>query len=455
MLGRGERSSLRLGVAIAAVMVTTAFAPAHVIAQGLSGGGRFANSVTRPVPPMGSDSALAQRGIRAHAVPRAVPRAADSASVRVCAGGDVSLGSNLPPPPPPPGVRARRGAARRRAGQRTRASRPPPRTAANDSLPDPDSLLAPLVPLVADADLLLVNVEGAIGEGPATHQKCKSGSSNCFAFRQPAGTAAALRSLLPNGVVAGNVANNHAHDAGDDGFAHTLDLLRDAGVAVTGVDTLPTLVPTASGLPVALLGFSTSAGPDPHDLDAVRRAVARAAAITPWVIVTMHMGAEGVAAQRTRDTTEMYLGLDRGNVVEFAHAAVDAGARLVLGHGPHVVRAFEWRNGALIAYSLGNLVTYGSFSMDEPLDRGVLACATVDTSGTVTDAVLRSTVQRTAGILEPDWSGRAAALADSLTRLDFPQTGARFLTETLVLPPEGAAGGAAVDSASRSRRQPD
>ncbi|MGH7720323.1 MAG: CapA family protein, partial [Gemmatimonadaceae bacterium] len=209
----------------------------------------------------------------------------------------------------------------------------------------------------------------------------------------------------------------------------TAEHLERAGVLVTGLDTLVTAVPAKGGDTVGVLGFSTSSGPDPRDLAAVRRHVARAAARFPLLVVTMHMGAEGAAAQRTRDTTELFLGLDRGNPVAFARAAVAAGAMLVAGHGPHVMRAVEWRDRALVLYSLGNLVTYGPFSHDEPMNRGALACAVLGEEG-VTEAALRSTVQRSPGFVRPDRTGRAAALADSLTRLDFPRTGAVFRPET-------------------------
>jgi poly-gamma-glutamate capsule biosynthesis protein CapA/YwtB (metallophosphatase superfamily) len=247
--------------------------------------------------------------------------------------------------------------------------------------------------------------------------------------------AHALRTLDRHGVVVGNLANNHARDAGVDGLEETIAHLTAAGVYVTGVDTVPTLVATARGDTVAFLGFSTSNGPDIRDLSAVRRYVARAAAHYPRLVVTMHLGAEGRAAQRTRDTMEVYLTEKRGNPVAFARAAVDAGAKLVVGHGPHVVRAFEWRNGALIAYSLGNLVTYGPFSLREPLNRGAIVCALLDAQGRVLDAHLRATLQRPPGLVSADRRGRAITLADSLSRLDFPETGASFLPEAKIRPP--------------------
>jgi hypothetical protein len=337
--------------------------------------------------------------------------ARDTADVRVCAGGDVTLGTNLDTS----WVRLARKWRRR----------PVP------ALPKPDALLAPLTPLVADGDVVLVNVEGAIGDGPAT-RKCTLGSRGCFALRQPASTAAALRHLS-QGAVVGNVANNHVRDAGVEGFHITLRHLNEAGVLVTGADTLPTLAVTARGDTVAFLGFSASSGPDPRDLSAVRRHVSRAAAQYPRLVVTMHVGAEGAAAQRTRDTIETYLDERRGNPVAFARAAVESGAKMVIGHGPHVVRAVEWQGGALIAYSLGNLVTYGPFSLRAPLDRGAILCAVLAADGSVRSATLRPTRQRPPGLVAADRSGRALLLADSLGRLDFPRTRARFLIEAMVL----------------------
>ena len=359
--------------------------------------------------------AIAVSGAAAQEVPvdsAAVRIVPDSGStVRVCAGGDVTLGNNLDT--------AATNALKRRGR----------------SLIHPDTLMAPLRALLDDADVVLLNVEGAIGEGSVSRQKCRPGSRSCYAFRMPPAAAEAMAGVAHGAKVVGNVANNHARDAGWDGLADTRRRLEAAGVAVTGADTIATPVEVAPGDTIAFLGYSTSGGPDPRDLEAVRRHVSRAAERWPRVVVTMHMGAEGIAAQRTPNETEMFLGIDRGNLVAFSRAAAEAGAGLVVGHGPHVMRAAEWWGGTLIAYSLGNLVTYGPFSMGEPLNRGALLCADLDPSGRVVDAVLRSTWQRSAGIVAPDPTARAAALADSLSALDFPETAARFRTETRILRP--------------------
>ncbi len=93
----------------------------------------------------------------------------------------------------------------------------------------------------------------------------------------------------------------------------------------------------------------------------------KAAANADVVIVTMHAGAEGSDKMHVRQGTEMFLGENRGNSVAFTHAVVDAGADLVVGSGPHVLRGMEWYHGHLIAYSLGNFAGYKVFAMGGPL----------------------------------------------------------------------------------------
>jgi len=365
--------------------------------------------------------------------PRTRPVRADTAAgVRVCAGGDVTLGTNLDT--------TWVHTARSRLGRRVPA------------LPPPDSLLAPLRPLLADADVVLLNVEAAIGEGRINRQKCAPGSTACFAFRSPVAAAGAMRRVAPEGAqVIGNLANNHARDDGDVGRANTVRHLRDAGVQVTGMDTIATPVVTTRGDTVAFLGFAQWTGPDPRNTAAVRRHVRRAASRYARVVVTMHMGAEGRGRQNTPNAREVFHEEDRGNVVAFARAAVESGADLVIGHGPHVMRAAEWRDGKLVFYSLGNLVTYGPFTMSEPLNRGGLACAVLDRDGAILSAQLRSTVQRLPGLVSADATYRAAALTDSLGRIDFPASSARLDPYTgEVMRPDGTPFPALVPAAASS-----
>ena len=337
-------------------------------------------------------------------------RAADStrhSGIRLCAGGDITLGSNLDSA----------WATNAELNLWDRFAR----------RADPDSLLAPVRPLFRDADIVLFNIEGAIGEGP-TEKKCGRRSTSCFAFRQPPSAAAALRRFGSDHTqVVGNVANNHSHDAGVDGLGMTIALLDSAGVNVTGADTLATPVVTVRGDTIGFLGFYTgSDSPDARDLAAVRRHVQRAVETYRTVIVTMHLGAEGAMAQRTRNAVERFVGTGRGNPIAFAHTAISAGATAVIGHGPHVLRAAEWIDSRLVLYSLGNLVNYGTFGLGEPMNHGAVACMNIDGPRTVSGATIQSTVQIAPGVVLEDPSAGSARLIDSLSRLDFPKTGAEL-----------------------------
>jgi hypothetical protein len=329
-----------------------------------------------------------------------------SAPVRICAGGDVTLGTNLDPA----WAKYAADTLWRNFGLRS----------------DPDSIAPALKPFLAGADLVLLNIEGAIGSGQVP-QKCGPHSTSCFAFRQPANAGGALRRLVDSSVtVVGNIANNHTHDAGNAGRDTTIARLLAAGIQVTGADTIATAVPLSSGDTIGVLGFYTdTTTPDARDLRAVRRHVARAAEQYSIVIVTMHLGAEGPSAQRTRNATERFLKINRGNPVGFADAAFAGGATLVIGHGPHVLRAAEWRGDRLVLYSLGNLLTYGPFKLREPTNRGAVACATIDSAQHVSNAQLRPTMQLWPGVLRADSTNRALTLVDSLSTLDFPRTGAK------------------------------
>ena len=175
-----------------------------------------------------------------------------------------------------------------------------------------------------------------------------------------------------------------------------------------------------------MLGFSPWSIAGVTDLDAVRRHVTRAAERYGRVIVTMHIGAEGATARHTPDQVEHFAGENRGNSVAFARAAVEGGASLVIGSGPHVLRAIEWNGHSLIAHSLGNLVTYGPFNHSGYNDHGALLCATLAPDGSVRDAVLRSTTQRAPGYVQADPANLGARDVAELSRQDFPATGAEI-----------------------------
>ena len=164
-----------------------------------------------------------------------------------------------------------------------------------------------------------------------------------------------------------NVANNHALDFGPVGQAQTLAALRKVGLAWTGRPG-EIAYQQVGAIRVALLGFAPYKWAQSlTDIPAARRLVRKAAANADVVVVTMHAGAEGVDHQHVTPGMETYLGETRGNPIAFSHAVVNAGADLVVGSGPHVLRGMEWYKGRLIAYSLGNFGGYKVFRLGGPL----------------------------------------------------------------------------------------
>ena len=111
--------------------------------------------------------------------------------------------------------------------------------------------------------------------------------------------------------------------------------------------------------------------------------VAELAAKHDIVIVSFHGGAEGNGAEVLPFAREIFAGEDRGNVVEFARAMIDAGADIVLGHGPHVVRPMEIYTDRLIAYSLGNFATYYGISVEGIRGIAPILLVTLDDEGQV------------------------------------------------------------------------
>ena len=81
------------------------------------------------------------------------------------------------------------------------------------------------------------------------------------------------------------------------------------------------------------------------------------------LIVTFHGGSEGAKAMRTGEAAES-LGRSTGRSSPMGPAVIDAGADAVIGHGPHVLRGMEFYRGRLIAYSLGNFLTYRGFNLE-------------------------------------------------------------------------------------------
>jgi hypothetical protein len=280
-------------------------------------------------------------------------------------------------------------------------------------------------------DIMLANLEGTLSVGGAS--KCPAGAQNCFAFQAPPANARALHDA---GIDLVNLANNHSFDYGPAGQAQTLSALTAGHVAFTGLQG-DVRVLTRRGIRVAFVGFSTYRWtPSMDDPQAIHALIDQAKAIADVVVVLFHAGAEGSDRTAVPLGREFAFGEDRGDSRVFAHQAIDEGADLVLGSGPHVVRGMETYKGRLIAYSLGNFAGAGNFASGGTLSVSGILSVRVDRRGRMRNGWWRGMTLDGSGAPRPD-AGASRALVAQLSARDFGAAAPRVLTSGRILPVGG------------------
>ncbi len=279
--------------------------------------------------------------------------------------------------------------------------------------PDGGSKYFDAVEPLLDGDVVLGNLEGTLTNRGGS--KCAGATpGRCFAFRTP---PTYVRWLKEAGFTVMNLANNHFRDFGGAGESDTLAALAGAGIAETGRPGR-FAIQTVGGVRIAVLGFATySWGNRVDDLVSARRLVERADRAADIVVVTMHAGAEGTAAAHVSPGTETYLGEDRGDATAFANTAVAAGADLVVGHGPHVLRGMKFTNGRLVAYSMGNFAGYRALGQGGALSETGVLSLTLRADGTFVSGQLHPVHLVDGGIPAP--GGAAVEIVSQLSHADF------------------------------------
>ena len=287
------------------------------------------------------------------------------------------------------------------------------------SLPPNDgkNLLIPADSLLKSADITFGNVEGTFLDKGG---KPKGSGANVYCFRQPVAYANFYKDY---GFDLLSVANNHINDFGPEGISSTDSTLSKLGIAFAGTPARQKAIIERNGIKIGFTAFAPHSGSlSLHDIPAAVKLVKELKKECAIVVVSFHAGAEGRGAQHVPKRKEIFFGQDRGDVHAFAHAMVDAGADVVIGHGPHVARALELYNSRLIAYSLGNFCTYGQFSLGGVSGYAPLLELTLDGAGKFKEGKIHSFLQLGEGgpVADPDKS--AAKSISQLTRTDFPQT---------------------------------
>jgi hypothetical protein len=279
-------------------------------------------------------------------------------------------------------------------------------------------LLEPMHGILKNGDIVFGNLEGTVLNEGGKVKKC-SDSTKCYAFRQP-------EYFVPQIKAAGfhflSLANNHLGDFGDEGRENTQRVLREAGFRFAGLESCPWDTMTVKGVKVGMTAFAPNTGClRITDYDLLRSVVQHLDSICDIVIVSFHGGAEGSSRTHVTRKKEIFYEEDRGNVYEFARIAIDAGADVLLGHGPHVTRAIDHYKGRFITYSMGNFCTYGRFNLS-----GVSGIAPVfelklTRNGEFVSGRVISTKQVGEGGPQLDPTNGALEQVKSLTKSDFPE----------------------------------
>jgi poly-gamma-glutamate capsule biosynthesis protein CapA/YwtB (metallophosphatase superfamily) len=273
------------------------------------------------------------------------------------------------PPEPPPQTRLLLGGdvmLSRNVARRARAAQ------------DPAAPFRELAAVFSSADIAFVNLEAPFSDRGSIMER------GMIFKAEPE----MISGLQLAGIDIVSTANNHARDRGGYGVEFTLDWLGAHGIAVAGTGKSADqahagTVLERNGTRFGFLAYTYDANNGNHrdvdervavmDLARMRADVALLSQRADVIIVSMHAGDEYRPQPNARQT-------------EFARAAIDAGARVVAGHHPHVRQPWERYKDGVIFYSLGNLV-FDQFQRVET-QRGSLAELVFEGSALVRTAVL-------------------------------------------------------------------
>jgi poly-gamma-glutamate capsule biosynthesis protein CapA/YwtB (metallophosphatase superfamily) len=235
---------------------------------------------------------------------------------------------------------------------------------------DPDTAFPHVSPLFKKADISFFNLESALSE------KGKLA-------RAPLGWRSSPRmisGLVSAGFSCANVANNHIMDFGPEAFVDTLDLLNKNKIPYFGGGKnisearKPALLERKK-IHFAFLGYTMSIG-QPHDFKAGDNSPGVAALMVSPLYAPPHINDESLEMM-TEDVKNV---ASMADITIFSfhssftaeiggshslalyqigacHAAVDAGADLVLGHGSHLLQGIEIYKGKVICYGLGQFLS--------------------------------------------------------------------------------------------------
>lgn len=219
------------------------------------------------------------------------------------------------------------------------------------------------------ADLVFGNLEGPIS-GRGKHQ------GSIYSFNA---SPYAVAGLIDGNIGVLSLANNHIFDYGSQAFLDTLALLDSSGIQPVGAgvnyeEAHYPVIRKVKNTRVAFLAYTNllprSLGTKDSipaisylDEEIMKRDIEEAKKRADIVVVSFHWGDEYETKHNRMQE-------------RIAHAAIDVGATLIIGHHPHVVQEVEEYGGGYIAYSLGNFIFDQNFSPDT--SKGLLLEVKID-----------------------------------------------------------------------------
>ncbi len=212
-----------------------------------------------------------------------------------------------------------------------------------------------IVSTLSEADVTFGNLEG-----PISDKGEKRGSE--YSFRMNPDT---VKALYDAGFDVVSFANNHVGDYGREALEDTFRRLQGAGILYAGAgwnagEAHEPQILERNGIKIGFLAFSdvgpkwmeageALSGISLANVETVKETVRQAKDKADILVVSFHFGEEYEIHSRSRQQ-------------DLAHAAIDAGAKIVIGHHPHVAQEIEQYGNGVIAYSLGNFVFDQAFS---------------------------------------------------------------------------------------------
>ncbi|MCW5912603.1 MAG: CapA family protein [Cyclobacteriaceae bacterium] len=296
---------------------------------------------------------------------------------------------------------------------------------------DGTELFKEVAAILQNADVTMGNLEGVLLDEGGTAKTCRD-PKVCYVFRSPVKYA---DNLAAAGFDVMSLANNHAGDFGDAGRRSSMKTLDQAGIYHAGLTTTPYVVFEKDSVRYGFTAFAPNSGClNLNDLPTAKAIVQKLDSISDVVIVSFHGGAEGPQHQHVPRKNEIFYGENRGNVYEFAHQLIDAGADIIFGHGPHVTRAVEVYKNRFIAYSLGNFCTYSGINVSGVNGLAPIIKVYATPAGEFLKAHITSTNQVFRSYVRVDNEKQVLKRIQQLTREDFPESTLKINDDGWILP---------------------